>query len=232
MRNPLLLALLLSLTMHSTSRGASAEQERKCQSSKGAFGSLEGNHLQVPFAYQLELTQGTAVDQVLGTVQSALVDQLLPYTFRECTEDDLITDVIAGVQSNLHNRSVDGVDCRDVTSPKNTCFVIRGYLDVYLAESQAAAIVRQAIALDLHAVLDHHAMDHVTNEVVKVSFLDPTELPVEPVALMTDITLIDYHVLIYMAFTALVLAALTLVCNRRMTVASGNYLPLQESCRY
>lgn len=231
MKNPpLLLVLLLSLTMLSTSRHALAQHERKCQSTKGAFGSLEGNHLQVPFAYQLELTRGTSVDRVLlGTLQTALVDHLIPYTFRECTEDDLITDVITGVQSNLHHKPVDGVDCRGVTRPNSTCFVIRGYLDVYLAESQAADIVRQAISMDLRAVLGHHAMDHVTREIVKVSFLDPTELPVEPIVLMTD-AVMDYHLLIYMAVTAMVVAALTLACNRRMT-SSGDYLPLQEDRR-
>ena len=232
MKNPLLIFLALIMLSTSDSAADSArEEQRRCESTRGEFGSLEGNLLHVPFAYQLELRVGTAVEEVLGTVETALVDQLLPYTFRECTEDDLITDVITGVRSNLrNNKPVDGVACRAVTNPNNLCFVVRGHLDVYLADSQAASIVRQAISLDMQAILGHHAMDHVTDEVVVVSFVDVNELPPEPPVVKTSGAIIDYDIFIYMGFTTLVLAALTLVWNRR-TSSSEDYLPLQRESR-
>ena len=195
----------------------------------------------VPFAYQLELTVGTDVDEVLETVETTLVDQLLPYTFRECTEDDLITDMITGLRGALHDQPVDGVACTTVmSSPLNICFVIRGHLDVYLAVEQAAAIVRQAIQLDLHAILDHHAVDHVAEGVVAVSFVDVATLPPPPPQDESEVTgrrrLRQAHdhenVPMYVGMITLLLA--TLAWTWRQIVYShtddlqDNYLPLQD----
>lgn len=226
MKNPL--TLLLSCTILLLASSAGTAEQKRCQSINGGFGSLQGNLLQVPFAYQLELTLGTPVEEVLGEVETALVDQLLPYTFRECTDDDLIADAIAGVQSNISTEPVAGVACRGaLNNPDNLCFVVRGHLNVFLAESQAAALVRQAISLDLHAVLDHHAVDHVTEDVVAVSFVDVNTLPSTSVVMKARDAAISWDLLVYMTLTAFVLAALALVWNRRMR-PSDDYLPLHQ----
>lgn len=227
---------LLVCVLLSSGLATSEEPPRVCKSVQGEFGSLEGTLQHVPFAYQLELTVGTDIEQVLETVETSLVDQLLPYTFRECTEDDLITDMITGVRGALHNdRPVDGVACTAVvSSPLNICFVVRGHLDVYLAVKDAAAIVRQAIQLDLHAILDHHAVNHVTDGVVAVSFVDVNTLPPEPepelmssiMASLASAASVPLHA----AVAALLLVALTLTWRQ---CKSGNnddedYLPLQQ----
>ena len=204
-----------------------AAESRRCQSIKGEFGSLEGNRQTVPFAYQLELTPGTAWEDVMETVESELVNQMLPYTFRECTEDELITDAIVGVKSSLHDEPVDGVACTAVTSPSNICFVVKGHLDVFVAESHdMASIVRQAIHMDMHAVLDHHSVDHVTDEVVAVSFVDVATLPPETEG--TEPENRSYDAMIYAGSAATFFVGLVLLwCQRRNS--AEDYLPLSEN---
>ena len=204
----------------------------RCQSSKGAFGHLEGSVQHVPVAYQLQLQLGTAIESVLETVEVALVNQLLSYTFRECTDDELITDVIAGIRSSaLH--PVDGVACSTTTTttmPSDSiCFIVRGQLDVYLAEPHAAGIIKQAIAMDLQAVLDHHSVEHATSEeVVAVSFADVHTLPAEDFVVIHDITSWSAQTSYVALFVInLLLLSLALVCHRRQARQDGIvYLPL------
>ena len=219
----MLLDLLLAISLFSIAAAAET-----CQSTRGAFGHLEGSVQHVPVAYQLELQPGTALESVLETVETALVDQLLPYAFRECTEDALITDVISGIRSTALY-PVDGVACSTTTTttPDNICFVVRGHLDVYLADPHAAGIIRQAIAMDLHAVLDHHSVDHVTNEVVAVSFVDVNTLPAESLAPLQDAS--DNTSYLPLMAINLLLVSLALVCHRRQVRQDNStYLPLSR----
>lgn len=201
-----------------------------CQSTQRTFGLLEGTVQRVPVAYQLELQPGTAVESVLETVEAALVDQLLPYVFRECTEDELITDVITGIHSSsLH--TVDGLACdsTQTTRTDTVCFVLRGHLDVYLGDPHAAGIVRQAIAMDLQAVLDRHAVDHVANDVVvDVSFVDVQRLPPAKYDMTVDETASSSTSYTYLSLVNLVLVSLALVCHRCQGTHENRhqYLPL------
>eukprot|EP00977_Amphora_coffeiformis_P012300 scaffold3040_cov152-Amphora_coffeaeformis.AAC.3 len=229
----LLLYLLLAIVRVSTSAAES------CRSTKGAFGQLEGSVQHVPVAYQLELQLGTAIETVLATVEIALVDQLLSYTFRECTEDELITDVISGIQSRAL-RPVDGVACPTTTTTTTTtttasslsdsiCFIVRGQLDVYLADPHAAGIIKQAIAMDVQAVLDHHSVEHATSEeVVAVSFVDVYTLPAEDVV-THDASTSDQTSYVSLFVVNMLLVSLALVCHRRQVRQDGSqYLPMSS----
>ena len=157
------------------------------------------------------------------------------------TLDLVITDMIAGIRGALHDQPVDGVACTAiVSSPLNICFVIRGYLDVFMAVEQAAAIVRQAIQLDLHAILDHHAVDHVADGVVAVSFVDVATLPPPPppqdpshVTSRRRLREEDHlNVPLYAGLAALLMAvfaaALRQCATRRNKDHQDDYLPLQD----
>ena len=221
-----------------------------CQSTKGAYGHLEGTVQHVPVAYQLELQLGTAIETVLEAVETALVDQLLPYIFRECTDDELITDILSGIRSAAI-RPVNGVACSITTKPSSSsssssstrdsiCFVVRGQLDLYyLADSHAMeSIIRQAIVMDVQAILDHHSVDHSTSEeVIAVSFVDVHALPNDdPVSVrdrssLSSSSLSPFEQKSYISLFVvnIILMSFALVCHRRRILQDGSvYLPLSN----
>lgn len=146
---------------HSNNHAATSASS-KCQESSihdGTFGSVNhGIRIQIPLAYQVEFLVGTDWQAVVPKVETSVVQQVVPYAFRECTDADLISDAIYGVQVILHRSQ--GVACavRSMVNARgNLCVVVRGNLSVWLDEVAASnSLVRQALSYDLIAILGSH----------------------------------------------------------------------------